>query len=87
MDDKIGTEEFVKKFDILAKMDALLQVPSRRVQYEVVWSIIDAAMVSKHCDELVKLGAHRKIVEMISLTDLDLSDEASFFVFFLYPIV
>ena len=74
-DDKLAEGEFVKKSQILPKMDALLVVPTRKIQYEVVWAVLSAAVFSANCDELVKLGSHRKLTDLINPGDSDLTEE------------
>ena len=74
-DDKLPASDYMKEHSILEKLDALLAVPARRIQYEVVWAVLDAAVHSKNCDVLSKLGSHKKLVDIVSYTDHELTEE------------
>jgi len=77
-DEKIRSSTFVKDSRILQKLDALLVVPSEKVQKKVISAIIKASLVPDSNKELVDLGTYKKIIDIMPITSTELSRKVNF---------
>jgi hypothetical protein len=77
-DDKIRSSTFIKDSKILPKLDALLAVPSEKIQEKVISAIIKASLVPENSKELTNLGTDKKLIDMIKINNTELTRKVVF---------
>lgn len=77
-DELIRKSKFAKDTKLLPKLDALLSVPSQKVQEKVIIAILKASLESENCKELVELGTVKKVLEVMKVGSDELMKRVTF---------
>lgn len=76
-DEKIRSSSFIKDSKLLPKLDALLAVPSEKIQEKVISAILKASLESENCTVLIAQQTERKIVDLMPISHSDFTKKVN----------
>ena len=74
-DPEFSAVEFVQKYDLIPKLNALLDVPSHPIQLQIAWAMVELSYsFPEHCNQIIAIGCYKKLITLVTKEDLELAE-------------